>query len=383
MGKANAASVLMVDDQGEGTALASYLQQSKGLAAKVLHPEEVELDDLVVADLVLVDYQLERWPEREGCPVARAPRDGLALSTVFRRHVHDRERTSPTAFAILTGKIETLAAPLPPEHREHVLARMSNLEWVFQKAKPGVEFSLGDQVASLADAVQKLPKQWPLSDAKEAMRQLAAILALDPEQSAASQQLEDVSACIPPIHELSQWSHGLAVIRWLLQRILPYPCFLWDSYYVAARMRVDHRWLCDVLTKSEDLRQWLAPARYTGLLSQFAGQRWWRSRLELLLWESTKQQSFDITQIWAILTTLAKEEVKSSSPPDHPIVCVNSNYQPLEKFEAMEDAVRIRPDDWPSYADQPWVSVAGAQSDPRLGAIVVTEDRGKLDVKRE
>jgi hypothetical protein len=341
----------------------------------------VELGDVADADLVLVDYQLEKWPERDNCPVSRHPRDGLALAATLRRHVHDRKEGSPTAFAILTGKIDQLAAPLPPEHREHVLARMSNLEWVFQKSKAGEEFTLGDQVAALAVAVRKLPKQWPRLEAEGAMRQLAEILAFDPKEPQSAQQLEDLAACIPPIHELSQWSHGLAIVRWLLHRILPYPCFLWDSYYLAARLRVDHAWLREMLTNHAPLRKWLEPARYQGLLSEFAGDRWWRGRIELLLWETTHQQSFDITRIWGALEKLTRQKVKHSSPPDHPIVCVNSDYRPLDKFAAMEDAVRIRPDDWPPYADQPWTRIDLALDEPRLRALVVGEDRGRLNGK--
>jgi hypothetical protein len=378
MGDTYSSSVLIVDDQGEGEGLATYLR-SNAVMAKVLHPEDVEVSDVVEADLVLVDYQLENWVGRDNCPVSRYPRDGLALTAILRRHVHDREKGSPTAFAILTGKIDQLAAPLPPEHREHVLARMSNLEWVFQKAKPGLDFSLGNQVSDLARAVTQLPEQWPRSNAGEVMRALARILAFDPEDASGVQQMEDVSACIPPIHELSQWSHGLAIIRWLLHRILPYPCFLWDSYYLAARMRVDHAWLCNALSVNGPLRDWLTPARYTGLLAGFAGERWWRGRVELLLWGETQHQSFDVKRIWETLAKLTGLEVQHSSPPDHPVVGVNSDYRPLDRFLAMRDAVRIRPDDWPSYADQPWTSIELAQSEGRLGALVVDEDRGKLN----
>src|SRR5687768_4037995 len=107
MGKANRASVLVLDDQQEGGALALLLK-NKGVATTVLHPEQVSIEDLDEADLVLVDFQLEHWPERavNASPISRRPRDGLALAALLRRHVHDREKASPTAFAILTGKIE-------------------------------------------------------------------------------------------------------------------------------------------------------------------------------------------------------------------------------------------------------------------------------------
>jgi hypothetical protein len=351
------ASVLIIDDQQEGGSLATYLRQSRSIATKVLHPEDVEPADIADADLVLVDYHLGLWPARDQAPVSRAPIDGLALAAVLRRHVHDNERASPTAFAILTAEIGRLAEPLPPEHREHVLARVTNLEWVFRKASAQGETDLAGQIASMATAVKSLPKQWPQSSAEDSLHQLAKILDFDPDDSKCSQQLQDVSACVPPIHELSEWSHGLAVIRWLLHRILPYPCFLWDSHYLAARLRVDHGWLRTELSRNGSLRKWLEPARYTGLLSGFLGDRWWRSCIESLLWERTKHRSFDVQQILKTLRSGTRKVVKPSEPADHPIVCVNSAYRPIDTFAALEAAIRIRPDDWPPFADQPWTTI--------------------------
>src|SRR5262245_645075 len=133
MGKTNRPTVLIVDDEQDVNALAKLLKHS-GVSAKVRHPEHVLVEDLDEADLVLVDFELETWPERAGLAVSRQPRDGLAVAAVLRRQIHDRQKASPTAFALLTGKFEKLASPLPPEHREHILARITNLEWVFQKA---------------------------------------------------------------------------------------------------------------------------------------------------------------------------------------------------------------------------------------------------------
>jgi len=40
----------------------------------------------------------------------------------------------------------------------------------------------------------------------------------------------------------------------------------------------------------------------------------------------------------------------------------------------MEESVRIRPDDWPSYADQAWTTIEMAKNEPKLRAIVIRED---------
>src|SRR5256885_8634515 len=65
--------------------------------------------------------------------IRRPPRSTLfPYTTLFRS---TSPQASPTAFALLTGQLARVAHPLPPEHRQHVLARISNLEWVFEDRK--------------------------------------------------------------------------------------------------------------------------------------------------------------------------------------------------------------------------------------------------------
>ena len=208
-------NILIIDDNADEVSLTSELSGISDVSATALNPEEVEINDLQRADLVLVDYQLDdaNWPARQMGPVARQPRDGLALATLLRRHVHDKD-SSPTAFAILSSEVHALAQPLPPDNRAHVLARLNSLEWVFQKQGT----RLDKQVVELAQAVAQLPANWPKDDAKEAARLLMKVLGLDDQDDDHEQLLDDVTDCLPPIHELSEWSHGLAVIRWLLHR---------------------------------------------------------------------------------------------------------------------------------------------------------------------
>jgi CheY-like chemotaxis protein len=376
------ATILIVDDEPDKLTLDAPLNQVEGVTAKVLHPEDVERADINAADLVLVDYQLDddNWPQRQTRPIGCQPRDGLALASILRRHVHGTERISPTAFGILSSEVAKLAFPLPAENRLHVLARLNNLEWVFEKATLGKPSRLTEQVIELANAVGQLPAKWPKNDAMEASKQLMKALGLNEDCVDHSQLLEEVTACLPPIHELSEWSHGLAIIRWMLHRILPYPCFLWDSHHLAARLRVDHRWLTDSVSSDTGLARWLKPAQYTGMLQSFAGKRWWRGRVESLLWEATKQKSFDVDEVYTAVSAQIGTDAERSTPPDHPLVCVDTNFEPLEKFSSRTECVRVRPDDWPPFADQPWTTIELATGHPSLKAIVLSEDRGKLDV---
>jgi hypothetical protein len=368
-------NILIIDDQlEEHSSLKLYLEESGRAEVEVMHPQDVEIDDLLKAHLALVDYHLDEWPQRdEQGAISLKPSDGLALASILRRHLYDRGKISPTAFALYTGKIEKLAAPLPPDYREHALASINNLEWVFQKAQPGVEADVASQLIELAVAVSVLPQSWSSDADGQPMRQLAELLNIDFDK-AEDTLLADIESCLPPIHELSQWSHGLAVLRWLLHRILPFPCFLWDSHRLAARFRLDHASLRDALTQDSSLSKTLGDCVYSGVLSTFKGARWWRTKVESFLWEATNGESAEVKAVQKVIRRAAQAEITESVPPDRPIVCVNTHYQPLDRFYSMSEAVRIRPDDWPAYAEQAWTSIEMASGEPKLRALVIRED---------
>jgi hypothetical protein len=62
-----------------------------------------------------------------------------------------------------------------------------------------------------------------------------------------------------------------------------------------------------------------------------------------------------------------------------PVVCVDADLRPLPTSQKASAAVRIQPDDWPIYADQPWVTLDLARSNPRIAAIVIQQDRDRLN----
>lgn len=359
--------ILVIDD--EDTEFASKHRSKTAARFRTLHPRDVDLKALLWANLVLVDFKLDSWSERDKLDcISLKPKDGLALAAVLRRQLETAPEAAPTAFAIYTGQIRDLAWPLPPENRNHALARINNLEWVFEKGK-----DIFDQVVSLAKAVERLPQSWSITG-RYPRERLAELLNINTKIEEAEPLLEDVEKCLPPIHELSQWSHGLAILRWLLHRILPYPCFLWDSFQVSARLRVQP----ELLFTNKNLRQELKRCEYNGVLSHFSGVRWWRSHVERFLWKNTDGKSSDINEVQKAVSRIAKRKIKTGALPTHPVVCVDSDYQPLKKLFSAEDAVRIQPDDWPAYADQAWTTIELAKTEPSLRALVVHEDLPKL-----
>ena len=373
MGEKVKPHILIVDDQADAERNTIALLDEQGHFT-VLHPQDVESQDLQKADLVLVDYVIEEWPEREESKtISLQPQNGLALAAVLRSHAH----TVPTstAFALRSGHLPDLSKPFPPEPRLHVLAQAHNLEWVFPKKTEDRTVSIRDQIIKLALAVRQLPEKWPINDPEKLRTLVEKFLSIPDEAPWAGQAWQDIEDCHPPIHELVEKSHGLTFLRWLLHRILPYPCFLWDTYYLAARLRVRHASLYKALDSG--LADTLKPFCYGGLLSGFLGQRWWRSGIEFFLWNLTDGDPFDPERI----RTLLSEKVSIPLDPaesNQPVVCVDDNYQPLEDSCETDIAVRIQPDDWPPYAEQAWTTVELASRNPSLAALVVESDRERL-----
>jgi hypothetical protein len=365
--------VLIVDDRPD-------LVGPVGNALKALHvrvvvctPEDVSVDDLRRADLVLVDLDLEDWLSGvTPGPISRRPPDGLALATLLRRHLVDQADHSPTGFAILTGQVDTISKPFPPEHRLHLLAESNNLEWIFLKG----ESDLAMKVTSLALAIHSIPQTW--RDGIQSVEEIAAALGLDKKILPLQRYEEVIQYCHPPINELTEWTHGLAFIRWFLQKILVYPCFLWDSYRLAARLRLDFDELERILNGDSRLKTRLSKLRYKGVLHDFDGPRWWRDAVELFLWHITDGDSQNKECILGALEKLAGEPIKSGKV-ERPIVCIDQNYRPISHYFSRDQVVRVQPDDWPAYADHAFMAIGEVASNERLRTLIVGEDRERVE----
>jgi hypothetical protein len=367
------ANILIVDDQpDEPRALAVELRRHG--FAKVVHPQAVVLHDLTAADLVLVDYRLENWDERDrSSGLSLRPINGIALAAVLRAHCEHPDQ-SPTGFAIHSAHLAELTGGLPSEHREHLIARGRNLEWAFPKVQTVDGVSLVDQVLALARAIKALPRSWRL-DAAKTRRLAGRLLALTPRVPWSEQAWSDIESCHPPLHEISERSHGLAFIRWLLHWVLPYPAFLYDTHRLAARVRVSPVALCNQLEQSPRLKRIIAPYRYNGILAGFLGERWWKAGVETFLWKESRGNAFDPDTLRPLLRRLG---LRSAGLKD-PVVCLDEHYKPLQDLQEATAAIRIQPDDWPPYADQAWTTRELAMAIPALAALVVGQDKVKLE----
>jgi hypothetical protein len=365
--------VLIVDDRPDEVSALVRALKARKLKADVREPEEVELHDLQGANLVLVDLDLKHWNGNlSSAPIAIRPSDGLALAGVFRRHLVNSQDYPPTGFAMLTGQVEQMAHPFAPDNRLHLIAHMNNLDCIFLKKDP----DLARKVTSLARAIRSVPKDW--CDGIQSVQEISEALGFNEKILPLERYEEVVQACHPPIYELTQWSHGLAFIRWLLQKVLVYPCFLWDSHRLAARLRIEVSEVEKILASKSKLRTQLSSRQYKGILSDFNGVRWWRAAIELFLWEITDGDSQNNAKLVAALENLAGRPLQPASV-ERPYVCIDKDYRPLDDFLPMSEIVRVQPDDWPGYADSAFMPIEVVRSDRALSALVAPEDKPKLE----
>jgi CheY-like chemotaxis protein len=371
--------VLLIDDQPEEARALETALQRYGDAA-VYEPSEITAEALQGNDVVLVDYDLSQWDvsARETEPSC-SPADGLALAAVLRSRVMpDYRKARPVAFALHSSQLHRIGGNLDQEVREHAIARVHNLEWVFDKRPRDDMPPLAERVREFAAAVRSLPDDWP-SEPADARDALAGLLAWSPDLPGAELALAHVMRSYPPLHELSVATDGLTCLRWLAHRILPYPCFLYDALHVAVRLRLDPG---EVARAADDvcdgLGQALAERRYRGALSELVGRRWWRAGIDEWLWSLSGNTPLDADELHSALERVAGRELQPLALAG-PVVVLDERYRPLSRPAAIEEAVRIRPDDWPPFADDAWTTLELAAAHPRLRDQVVPDDRDLLD----
>ncbi len=366
---------MVVDDRPLDAALAAALT-SVDWSISAIGPADIKASGLQASDLIVVDWNLEKWEDRiRRDALASWTHDGLALVGVLRAHLRRLHKARPTAFALQSSYLSELSDTMPSEYRAHALARVLNLEWVFEKpTKRGLQTYL-KQLRLLAAATAALPADWPPDDASSTTAIVKRLLALPTRAWSDAAEL-DIERCRPPVHDLVAPTKGIAFIRWLLQRVLPYPCFLWDEPQLALRLGVIAGDLGFQLESKAARSLGLTQCKYRGILADFMGPRWWRSGIESTLWRLTSGDSSDRKQVHAVLAE-AGIQFRPLDPEPH-VVCVDARLQVMARLQPARLAVRVIPDDWPSFAEPAWTPIEVARDHPEMRALVVADDLERL-----
>lgn len=368
-------TVLFVDDEADLLAHTIGLGLRGVVNAVFRGPEQLEARDVWSAHVVMVDFDLAYWLHPNAATASHAlkpttqvanqrPQDGLALIGALRGITDPQSR--PTAYAVFTGNALKLPGHMPLSGREHLLAQAYGVEWIFEKS----ENNLGTRLFALAEGVRDLPELMDTNNAS--VDTLAAdMLRLPALATWRDEAREQVMASEPPRRATIQATQGIALLRWLLQGILPYPTFLLNERHLAARLRVTPISLRRVLQRNSALTRYFATARYTGPLDSFAGARWWRAGVESLIWALTTGNP-DPAALRAALKR--KAPTLEASETVQPVVGLSEVLCETDEQISVNAALEVRPEGWPSYADPAWIAVELVADYPDLRALIVARD---------
>lgn len=379
-------AILLVDDEPDNLRSSIELALDARARVRVLHPSDIVNADVRKARLILVDYKLDHWRERIAQPPAFGVRTGMALAAVLREVADELNPGRFTAVALHTAHLREASGRVRPPYARHVLARLNNLEWVFEKDDRKMDAqSSFCQMIQLARAAERLDSDWPL-EASASVRRARELLGLCAGDDWVERSWQEVRKCQPPIYQLATSSdraavhgnaHGVFFLRWLLHEVLPYPSFLWDVYWVAARLRIQVDDLKELMASDSALARELNQFKYAGILANYLGPRWWRIGVEDYAWEIAGRSSSRAADFESSLRGKAGRIVEMVEPLD-PVVCLDEKLMP-SGVASPEEAVRLRPDYWPHFADAAWIRIDKVVPNQELRAMVDPLDMYRLD----
>jgi hypothetical protein len=375
--------VVVIDDEPRAPdrRLVNKLNE-RGVASQLRHPSDVTVDDLRNAAVVAIDEYLDsRWPERDAAPVTMRPIDGIAVAAILRGHfdqgeLGDLREGRPAAFVIRTANLDRLAGELPRNASQHLIAAHHGVDWVQAKGDEHGQTTEDDRLAQLADAVHSLPQEWTNPDATLSNEVFGWLGLRDQDWfGAAQRQVED---CRPVSHRLAQQTRGTSFLRWFLHGVLPYPSFLIGEVRAAASLGLTTASFRKVIGTDSALSNDLDAVRYVGALATFHGRRWWRAGLNALAWRLTDGHPADGDVLAKRLRSRHGERIQTLGTAQRFVVVLDDKYRPAVRPVPIDAAVRIRPDDWPSYADEAWAAIDDVEDNPDLRAMVLSTDRPRL-----
>ncbi len=369
--------VLFIDDEADRLERTVGAGLPATVRATFRAPNHVTGTELGASDVAMVDYNLVHWHEAQtgvglvasttAGVLSGLPRNGLVVISSLRALAEDHPATA-TACALFTGEAMQLPGFSMAANHRHLLARSLGVEWIFQKNE--TEFL--PQVVSLGRAARALPAT-PPTTVRAASEELLRLLAM-PAQAWAVDAEEQILASAPPLVTAASATQGLGLLRWLLHQILPYPTFLMDARHLAARLRVTPASLAAALNADSALVQALAPARFTGALAEFAGPRWWRAGVNDIVWRLTAGNPHR-SELETQLTHLSAQLQFSSAR--QPVAALNADLEVTDEQVDVTEAVEVRPEGWPAFADPAWLPTRILTEAPDLASAVVARDRGR------
>jgi len=344
------------------------------------------------ASVLLVDHNLMDTKRDHG-PLEPLTGSGLlaALPGIAAGHNDSDPATQPfrlRADVIYSGKLDQLASvdlrpgvhsmAAPVLGREHVVARMNNVDWVLSKSRkdrppPQEDLAvLSELAAAVATALRnrKIGTESPETALRKLMK-----LSLRGWGGRAVEQIEDMH---PPLQAIAS-GDALAAIRWLLHIALPFPGCLHELRDVALALRLDPAWLRSNDKALLSLSGHIAAAAYSGALSAFQGKRWWKAGIDALIWEKTEGRFYDQPVLRSLAKSLTGDSDAKTIDLATPVLVVDEDFRRTDVVAELDKCVQVQPDDWPPSVEFPWIEIDRVQRSPRLLSLVVPKDSARVE----
>lgn len=331
--------------------------KARGVSAEWLYPTEVTEQHLARATLLAIDEYFDLTadaPEEDlllplESPTVARPVDGLAVASVLRSASKRVGRTKPLGICLRTGKLDELTTGLPRSVRAPLFAAQHDLEWIV--AKGSDEMAAASDLVDLALSLAQYPPGWSSASAHALGVKWLSV----PNESWHGDAIAQISLARPPVEVSPSSSHGLAWLRWLAQKALPYPTFVLSEVRAATVLGITLESFRAVLDTDEPFAQRLRACIYRGPLSELFAPRFWRAGIEEILTDAKQGEAFldDVEASARLVATLPELEPLGI---EFPVVCIDRDYSDLDQPQDRDDALRLTPDSWPAYADAAWGS---------------------------
>jgi hypothetical protein len=379
-------SALFVDDNSDELKRQLNADWPKSLDVPVVRdPSKVTSEHLKDVDVCFVDFDLKEWHDRldkegknESC-IATRPKDGHALIAVLRSYVG---RDHPvTAFCMLTNKLGEVAVGIPAQRTPYTASRVHGYDWVINKDDANLPGKIEAMVLAAASLNQIKPDDinsifdWLGPSTPKAVEDYEFDWD-EPDEMEASRHFEStklaIEQCRPPVHDIEAPAHAVVVLRWLLHRILPYPSFLIGEKVLSSRLGIRPSLLADLESVWADLKD----CRYSGPGAGLFDIRWWRPEIERLLYSETDGRSLNPDVVRSVIQNrLGGNGEVPLEWIDDAVPVLDPQTLQYADVDTRDACIEVHPDDWPEFADTPWMRIEDAAVMPYLVAL---EDRARL-----
>jgi hypothetical protein len=384
------ADIVYIDDEPDQLLVAARAHKARDRFAEFVPPGDLAGADeaAAAANLWVFDF-FNDDSQRQNPAITGVGSNGLSVFQQLRLLIGDAR---PPAVVVSNHLEAALGRVINPDRR-HILAEEVGVEWVTAKVQAGEDvvdeiLSLADGAAALREISARLEAAEPAAYVAELAR-LALKLPQNVEWYRAA--VRDVAAWRPPTLSDAKVDQrpaaqrrrlpaqpGLRSVRglvaWLIRQALPYPSFLVRDRHVALRLGLSLECLRAALAADTLLTKRLKRAIYKGVLSGFAGERWWSAGVDAVAWGLPREEEQRTTALRTLVSPVHLETLELVDP----VVVSDADLVETDEFAAALTCVRAADEHFPPHAPAAWVKIEDARQDKDLARKVKLEDQPEL-----